>query len=302
MREGSGVIAVVVAANRRALGHAGGRSGQAYAQKPRGLPGASLQDVPESARVSVEVADAVGTIRLDDPDTRNALSSETLAAIAGALAAFDGGDDVRAAVIAGSDRVFASGADLRALAELDTIDYYFGARARLWDQIRAVRVPVIAAVSGFCLGAGCELALMSDVVIASESARFGLPETKLGLIPGAGGTQRLTRAIGKAATMDVVLTGRLLSAQEALAAGLVSRVVSQERWLEESREAAAEIASRSAVATRLAKNAVNTAFEAPLEAGLEAERKAFAIALGSRQAREGIAEFLAQRSDRAKDS
>jgi enoyl-CoA hydratase len=252
--------------------------------------------------VSVEAADAVATIRLEDPDTRNALSNETLAAIARALGDFDSREDVRAVVIAGSDRVFASGADLRALAELDTIDYYFGARARLWDQIRTARVPVIAAVSGFCLGAGCELALMSDIVIASETAKFGLPETTLGLIPGAGGTQRLVRAIGKATAMDVILTGRLLSAQEALAAGLVARVVAAESWLAEAHEAGAQIASRSPVAMRLAKDAVNTAFEAPLEVGLGAERKAFAIALGSSEAREGIAGFLARRSDRSSGS
>jgi enoyl-CoA hydratase len=254
--------------------------------------------VSEPAPVSVVVVGAVGTIRIDDPKTRNALGNETLRDIAAALAGFDAATEVRAAVIAGSDRVFASGADLNALAELDTIDYYFGERARLWDDIRSVRLPVIAAVSGFCLGAGCELALMSDIVVASESAQFGLPETKLGLIPGAGGTQRLARAIGKAKTMDVVLSGRLLTAQEALAAGLVARVVADERWFDEAGEVAAEVASRSAVATRLAKGAVNTAFEAPLEVGLEAERKSFAIALGSEQAREGIAAFLQRRSTR----
>jgi enoyl-CoA hydratase len=247
--------------------------------------------------VSVAVADAVGTIRLDDPDTRNALSNETLREIAEAFVAFDAAADVRAVVIAGTDRVFASGADLKALATLDTIDYYFGQRARLWDEIRSVRVPVVAAVSGFCLGAGCELALMSDIVVASESAQFGLPETKLGLIPGAGGTQRLVRAIGKANTMDVVLAGRLLSAREAQVAGLVARVVGPERWLDEAAEVAREIAARSSVATRLAKNAVNTAFESPLEAGLEAERKAFAIALGSEEARRAIAAFLDRRAD-----
>jgi enoyl-CoA hydratase len=139
--------------------------------------------------------------------------------------------------------------------------------------------------------------MMSDIVVASESAQFGLPETKLGLIPGAGGTQRLVRAIGKASTMDVVLTGRLLSAREAHVAGLVARVVGPEQWLDEAAEVAREIAARSSVATRLAKNAVNTAFESPLEAGLEAERKAFAIALGSEEARRGIAAFLDRRAD-----
>ncbi|HEY1776400.1 MAG TPA: enoyl-CoA hydratase-related protein [Solirubrobacteraceae bacterium] len=252
----------------------------------------------EPARVSVQVVGAVGTIRLDDPDTRNALTNDTLREIAAALADFDAAAEVCAAVIAGSDRVFASGADLNALAELDTIDYYFGERARLWDGIRATRLPVVAAVSGFCLGAGCELALMSDIIVASESAQFGLPETKLGLIPGAGGTQRLARAIGKAKTMDVVLSGRLLSAEEALAAGLIARVAGEEGWFEEAAALAAEIASRSSVATRLAKGAVNTAFEAPLEVGLEVERKSFAIALGSEPARKGIAEFLQRRSAR----
>jgi enoyl-CoA hydratase len=245
--------------------------------------------------VTVEIADAVGLIGLDDPASRNALSNEVLGELAGTLAAFDADPQVRCAVIAGSDRVFASGADLRALAALDGFSYA-RERAPLWERIRRVRLPVVAAVSGHCLGGGCELALMSDIVIASETAQFGLPETSLGLIPGAGGTQRLVRAVGKATAMDVILAGRLLSAADAHAAGLVARVTAPDRWLEEARAVAATIAARSVTAIELAKRSVNAAFETPLDAGLDLERKAFAVALDSAEARAGIAAFLERRA------
>lgn len=216
-----------------------------------------------------------------------------LAALADQLSGFDTASDVRAVVIAGSDKVFASGADLRDLAAADS--NRLAERARLWDRIRRTQTPLVAAVSGFCLGGGCELALICDIVVASESARFGLPETKLGLIPGAGGTQRLTRAIGKAKTMEVVLAGRLLSAAEAEAAGLVARVAAPDGWLEDALAIAHEIAARSPVAIRLAKDAVNQSFETPLEAGLTTERERFATAFASEDAREGIAAFLEKR-------
>ena len=245
--------------------------------------------------VSVEIADAVGLIGLDDPATRNALTNEVLDELGAALAAFDADAGVRCAVIAGSDSVFASGADLRALAQLDASSY-LRERAPLWERIRSARLPVVAAVSGHCLGGGCELALMSDIVIASETAQLGLPETALGLIPGAGGTQRLVRAVGKATAMDVILAGRRLSAAEAHAAGLVARVVAPDRWRDEAIAVAQAIAQRSATAIELAKRSVNAAFEVPLESGLDLERRAFAIALESAAARAAITAFLERRS------
>ena len=218
-----------------------------------------------------------------------------LGALASALEEADADGGVSAVVVAGSDKVFASGADIRDLAATQTVELYFGARFRLWDRIRRRRTPVVAAVSGFCLGGGCELALMSDIVVASETARFGLPETQLGLIPGAGGTQRLVRVIGKAKAMDVILAGRLLSAAEADAAGLVARVAHAEAWLEQALELAAAVAARAPVAIRLAKEAVDAAFETSLEAGLASERKAFTVAFGSEDAREGLTAFLEKR-------
>jgi enoyl-CoA hydratase len=164
-----------------------------------------------------------------------------------------------------------------------------------WADIRAVRTPVVAAVSGYCLGGGCELAMCCDLIVASETAQFGQPETALGLLPGAGGTQRLTHAVGKALAMDVILSGRRLTAQEALAAGLVARVVPAETWLAEAQALAAEIAARGPIANRLAKEAVNRAHEGPLSLGLDYERRLLALALASEDAREGLNAFLEKR-------
>jgi enoyl-CoA hydratase len=200
---------------------------------------------------------------------------------------------VRGILSAGSAKVFASGADVGALLERTPLQAYDGARVQRWAQLRALRTPVVAAVSGFCLGGGCELALMSDVVVASPTARFGLPETQLGLIPGAGGTQFLPRAIGKALAMDMILTGRLLTADEARDHGLVSRLADD--WLDEARRAAAAIADRPSAAQRLAKEAVAAAFETPLRAGVDVERRAFAMAFATDDATEGLTAFLEKR-------
>src|SRR5581483_10937092 len=181
------------------------------------------------------------------------------------------------------------------MVEASAMDMYAARRAERWDAIRSVRTPLVAAVSGYCLGGGCELAMSCDLIVASESAVFGQPETGLGIIPGAGGTQRLTRAVGKSLAMDVVLSGRRLSAREALAAGLVARVVAREAWLEEARRVAREIAAKAPVATRLAKEAVNRAFEAPLALGLDYERRLLYLAFASEDAREGLAAFVEKR-------
>jgi enoyl-CoA hydratase len=257
-------------------------------------------DFPNRMEVATKVDDGVGVIRLDSPETRNSLSNAVLGDLSAALSKLDAAPDVRAVIIAGRDDVFASGANLLDLAAVGAIEHYFGDRARHWDVIRRIRTPTIAAVAGLCLGGGCELAMICDIVVAAESARFGFPETRLGLIPGAGGTQRLTRALGKAKAMEVVLAGRLLTAGEAEASGLIARVADDHAWFDEALRIARELAARSAVALRLAKEAIDASFETGLEAGLALERKAFAIAFSSEEAREGIGAFLAERAGRSR--
>jgi enoyl-CoA hydratase len=203
---------------------------------------------------------------------------------------------VRAIVLGGSERAFAAGADIGELAQASAIDLYYQRRIERWDGIRGLWTPLIAAVSGYCLGGGCELALACDLIVASESAQFGQPETGLGIIPGAGGTQRLTRAVGKALAMDMILSGRRLSAQEAVAAGLVARMVAEGTWLEEAKRVAQEIAEKGPVATRLAKESVDRAFETTLTAGLEAERRALYLAFASEDAKEGLTAFTEKRT------
>jgi enoyl-CoA hydratase len=216
--------------------------------------------------------------------------------LVGALENLDDDEAVRCIVLAGDARAFASGADIGELSDATHLELYFGGRIDKWDAIKKIRTPIVAAVSGYCLGGGCELAMACDLIVASETAQFGQPETNLGVLPGAGGTQRLTRAIGKSKAMDVILTGRFLSAREAEQAGLVARVVADEAWLEEAKRVAAAIASKSPVGVRLAKEAVNRAFETTLEAGLDAERKAFHLALSSEDAQEGLKAFTEKRT------
>jgi enoyl-CoA hydratase len=211
------------------------------------------------------------------------------------LSELDRDETVRCIVLGGNERAFAAGADIGELARSSAIDLYYQRRVERWDAIRSLWTPLIAAVSGFCLGGGCELAMSCDLIVASETAQFGQPETSLGIIPGAGGTQRLTRAVGKALAMDVILSGRRLTAQEALAAGLVSRVVAREAWLEEPKRLAREIAAKGPVATRLAKESVNRAYETTLHAGLEAERRALYLSFASEDAKEGLTAFTEKR-------
>ena len=207
----------------------------------------------------------------------------------------DAADDVRCIVLGGNERAFAAGADIAELAAGTPVSLYQSRRIDRWDAIRMLRTPLVAAVSGFCLGGGCELAMSCDLIVASESARFGQPEINLGVMPGAGGTQRLTRAVGKAVAMDMILTGRMLTAAQAQSLGLVARVVAREAWLDEAKRVAHEIASRSPVAVRLAKEAVDHAFEAPLTAGIEFERRSFYLARASEDAEEGLAAFVEKR-------
>ena len=247
------------------------------------------------SQVVVEPDGSVAVVLLNRPEALNALSDELMDELVNALQELDRDDGVRCIVLGGNERAFAAGADIGELAQASAIDLYYQRRVERWDAIRSLWTPLVAAVSGFCLGGGCELAMSCDLIVASETAQFGQPETGLGILPGAGGTQRLTRAVGKAVAMDVILSGRRLSADEALAAGLVARVVSREAWLEEAKRVAHEIAEKGPVATRLAKESIDRAFEAPLAAGLEAERRALYLAFASEDAREGLVAFVEKR-------
>ncbi|MDQ3778554.1 MAG: enoyl-CoA hydratase-related protein [Actinomycetota bacterium] len=245
--------------------------------------------------VLVERDDAVGIVLLNRPKQLNALSDELMEELVARLRELDADEGVRCIVLGGSERAFAAGADIGQLAEAEAIELYYQRRVERWDAIRALWTPLVAAVSGFCLGGGCELAMSCDLIVASETAKFGQPETGLGIIPGAGGTQRLTRAVGKAVAMDMILSGRFLSADEAQRAGLVARVVAREAWLEEAKRLARDVAARGPVATRLAKEAVDRAFEAPLSLGLEYERRLLYLSFASQDAKEGLRAFVEKR-------
>jgi enoyl-CoA hydratase len=237
----------------------------------------------------------IAIVTLNRPDQLNALSNGVMSALVQTLVELDADDAIRAIVIAGSERAFAAGADIAEMSQLTTMEFAFTDRLEQWNAIRSVHTPTVAAVSGFCLGAGCELAMACDLIIASETAVFGQPETRVGLIPGAGGTQRLTRAVGKAVAMDMVLTGRTLDCAEAERAGLIARVAGRESWLQEAVEVARKIAGRAPLAQRLAREAIDRAFEMPLSAGLEFERKGLILAFASADAHEGLTAFVEKR-------
>jgi enoyl-CoA hydratase len=245
--------------------------------------------------VLVEREKPIAVVLLNRPDALNALSDELMDELVTTLVELDRDGDIRCIVLGGSERAFAAGADIGELARSSPIDLYYERRVERWDAIAALWTPLVAAVSGYCLGGGCELAMACDLIVASETAQFGQPETGVGVIPGAGGTQRLTRAVGKALAMDLILTGRFLSAEEAERAGLVARVVAPEAWLDEAKSVAREIASKAPVAIRLAKEAVDRAFESPLQLGLEHERRLLYLAFASEDAREGLNAFLEKR-------
>ena len=245
--------------------------------------------------VLVEREDAVALCLLNRPQQLKALSHQLMEELVDHHTQLDQDETVRCIVLAGSERAFAAGADIGQLAAASAIELYYQRRVERWDAIRGLWTPLVAAVSGFCLGGGCELAMSCDLIVASETAQFGQPETGLGIIPGAGGTQRLTRAVGKATAMDVILSGRFLTAREALAAGLVARVVAKEAWLDEAKRVARDIAQKGPVATRLAKEAVDRAYEGPLSLGLEYERRLLYLAFASEDAKEGLSAFVEKR-------
>lgn len=245
--------------------------------------------------ILVTIEEPIAVITLNRPQVLNALNQAMMSELAAALEDCDRDVKTRCIVLWGGPRVFAAGADVREMADASSADMIRSYRFQQWQRIRRLATPTVAAVSGFALGGGCELAMACDIIIASESARFGQPEIRLGLMPGAGGTQRLTRAIGKSRAMEMVLTGRPITAQEAHAAGLISRVVPAELCLEEAKRLAREIADRAPLAVRLAKEAVLQAFETPLEAGLEFERRCFHSLFSTEDTHEGIRAFLEKR-------
>lgn len=245
--------------------------------------------------IRTEQEEAVGLIYLNRPKALNALNGQVMAEMVEAMEAFDADPEVGAIVLTGDERAFAAGADIKEMSEASAVEMLQADRISLWDCLREIKIPIVAAVSGWCLGGGNELAMACDLIVASETARFGQPEINLGVIPGAGGTQRLTRAVGKALAMEMVLNGRQLDAQEAERAGLVNRVVPVERYLEEAVDLATEIASRAPLAVRLGKEMVNYAFESLLEDGIAFERRSFYFLFSSEDQKEGMQAFLEKR-------
>ncbi|HSA39431.1 MAG TPA: enoyl-CoA hydratase [Mycobacterium sp.] len=238
----------------------------------------------------------VGQITLNRPQALNALNSQVMHEVTAAAKEFDNDPEIGAILLTGSEKAFAAGADIKEMAELNFADVYDADFFATWAQFAATRTPTIAAVAGYALGGGCELAMMCDILIAAENAKFGQPEIKLGVLPGMGGSQRLTRAIGKAKAMDLILTGRNMDAEEAERAGLVSRVVPTADLLSESRAVAETIAGMSLSAARMAKEAVNRSYETNLTEGLLFERRLFHSAFATADQKEGMAAFAAKRA------
>jgi enoyl-CoA hydratase len=245
--------------------------------------------------ILTEVRERVGLVRLNRPEVRNALNNTLLAELMDALVLFDADEAIGAIVITGDERAFAAGADIKEMQGLSAVEMFVRDSVSQFDRIRQIKKPVIAAVSGWCLGGGNELALSCDLIVASETARFGQPEISIGVIPGAGGTQRLPRAVGKALAMEMVLNNRVLNAAEALQLGLLNRVVPVERYLDEALALAGELAARAPLALRLAKEAVNNAFESSLTDGLAGERRAFYFLFSTQDQKEGMAAFVEKR-------
>jgi enoyl-CoA hydratase len=246
--------------------------------------------------ILVETRGRVGLITLNRPKQLNALNDALMNELGDAMLAFDTNDDIGAMVITGSEKAFAAGADIGAMATWTYMDVYkTDYITRNWETIRRIRKPIIAAVGGFCLGGGCELAMMCDFIIAADTAKFGQPEIKLGIIPGAGGTQRTPRAVGKAKAMDLCLTGRMMDSAEAERAGLVSRIVPADKLLSEAVDAATVIASYSLPAVMMAKESVNRAYETTLSEGVLFERRSFHSLFATDDQKEGMKAFVEKR-------
>jgi enoyl-CoA hydratase len=248
--------------------------------------------------IQVESRDRVGLMRLNRPGQRNALNNQLIHELMDALEAYDRDEAVGAMVLTGNDKVFAAGADIKEMAAQDAAAMLASGFIQAFGRFASLQKPVIAAVSGWALGGGCELALACDMIIASETARFGQPEITIGVIPGAGGTQRLVRAVGKSLAMEIILNNRTLSAQEALQFGLVNRVVPADRFLEEAVGLAREIAGRAPLAARAARQLIAEAFEMPLAEGLDRERRVFFDLFATDDRREGMRAFVEKRQPR----
>jgi enoyl-CoA hydratase/carnithine racemase len=249
----------------------------------------------ENPVVLAERRGSVGLARLNRPEARNALSADVMHALADVVDAWDKDPEARAIVIAGGDDYFAAGADIKGMRERDFQAALVAPTADFWPRLASCRTPLIAAVSGFALGGGCELALLCDMIVASESAEFGQPEITLGIIPGGGGTQRLARVIGKQRAMELVLTGRRIDAAEAHRLGIVNRVAGRDAWIEQAIELAEVVARRPPLAARFGKQAVLAADETPLSAGLAYERRLFELAMATEDRVEGMSAFVEKR-------
>ena len=248
--------------------------------------------------IIVERRGRVGIVRLNRPQALNALNATLRNELLGAVEAFDADADVGCILITGSDKAFAAGADIKEMADKSYIDIFRADYAADYERLTRVRKPVIAAVAGFALGGGCELAMMCDFIIAADNAKFGQPEIKLGIIPGIGGTQRLARAVGKAKAMDLILTGRMMDAAEAERSGLVARVVPAARLMEEAIKVAETIAAMSQPSLLAAKEAVNRSFETSLAEGVRFERRVFHALFATKDRKEGMAAFIEKRPPR----
>jgi enoyl-CoA hydratase len=238
----------------------------------------------------------IATVQLDRPDVLNALSEELMDELVAALEALDNDADVRCIVLTGNEKAFAAGADIKkSFVEATPASMLEQDLTTRWERVRRIRKPIIAAVSGYCLGGGCELAMTCDIIVASETAQFGQPEVNLGIIPGAGGTQRLTRAVGKYRAMEIILTGRRVKADEAKAIGLAAQVYPAASWLEDAKALARTIAEKPPIAVRLATEAIDLAWNSTLDAGLEFERKAFYLLFSTEDKKEGVDAFVNKR-------
>ncbi|MDQ0826136.1 enoyl-CoA hydratase [Arthrobacter sp. B2I5] len=245
--------------------------------------------------ITVKQNGRVGVITLNRPEALNALNLQLMQEVVSAARSLDKDPDTGAILLTGSDRAFAAGADIKEMSSRTYMDMYLDDWLQGWDGLAAVRTPIIAAVAGHALGGGCELAMMCDFIIAADSARFGQPEIKLGVIPGMGGSQRLTRAVGKAKAMEMILTGRTIDAAEAERIGLVARLVPHDRLLEDALETAKTISEKSAPIVMLAKEAVNAAFQMPLDSGILFERRIFHSVFASSDQKEGMRAFVEKR-------
>jgi enoyl-CoA hydratase len=254
-----------------------------------------MTTVSNYQNIITAVEDHIAIVTLNRPKVLNALNHELMEELVDALQGFDRDDKIRAIVLTGGERAFAAGADIKEMSEETTISIMLKDRFATWDKIRNIKKPIIAAVSGYALGGGCELVMNCDIIVASESAQFGQPEINIGVIPGAGGTQRLTRIVGKYKAMEIILTGRPFTAKEAYELGLVNKIAPIELFLEEAKNIAREIAKKSPVAVQLAKEAILKTFDTSITEGLQFERKNFYMLFSSEDQKEGMKAFLEKR-------